>query len=106
MSTTFCPGLTGELIDTPAIGRWAAVTAAAVLSMPAPQVLVVQLHCLVLASIVGQVGIAGSDANELALCFNRATMRDDVRLPLIACINPSVAATIGAEKLVPKFVLI
>lgn len=94
------------------VGGTTDCTAASALTMPAPHSEVVQLHSASLvATGVVPVGVthAGTPVgcgNGVAVAFKRARMVSGVKLGFAPSINAIVPDTIGAEKLVPKFVLV
>src|SRR5437868_1685358 len=90
------------------MGRRAALIAPGAFAMPAPQVVVVQLHSAVCRSVLlagtWQFGTAVSleTGNVLAPSFSRAMSCAGFRLAFTLVIRPAMPATIGAEKLVPR----
>jgi hypothetical protein len=111
--STFCPGLTLAGVIIAAIGRCAAATAAAAFAMPAPHVDVVQLHSNPCTSPgpagtwhIGTVGSLDTGNGVVAPSMRRARICAGLRLPLTEDMRPAIAATIGAEKLVPTLRLI
>ena len=97
-----------------AIGRSAAATELAAFAMPAPQVLVVQRHCTTWksSSFTGtwQVGMFGSSAIVVgkgrAPSRRRASICAVERFALRESMSAAIPETIGAEKLVPRLVLV
>jgi hypothetical protein len=108
------PGITLVVVlaATAAIGRNAAFTACAALAIPAPQVVVVQLHSTVCRSVVldgiRHAGIVASDevGNGVAPSCRRAMSWLDFRLPFTESMSPAMPDTIGAAKLVPTFLFV
>ena len=92
--------LEGQEAVIDAAGRAMAVSAAPASSIPAPQVLVVQLHCRS-SLVAGQSGRPDSRVKGFALAFIRLITRAGVSASLVSNISPAVAAASGAEKLVP-----
>ena len=78
----------------------AAATAAAALSIPAPQLVVVQLHWPSLV-VSGQVGKLLSPGKTRAVRLMRLATSASPRAGLAAIISAAVPATRGTEKLVP-----
>ena len=77
-------------------------------AMPAPQVVVVQLHSLVCRSDelagtwhIGTVLSVDTGNGVVAPSCSRARISAGVRLPLTDSISPAVPATRGVAKLVP-----
>ena len=81
--------------------------------MPAPHVLVVQLHSLTCTSFgpvgtwhIGMVGSADCGNGVVAPSRSRARNCAALRLPLAPAISATMPETIGAAKLVPTFTLV
>src|SRR5690349_392724 len=97
-----------------AIGLSAAATEAAAFTMPAPQTEVVQMHCASWMSPefwgMWQVGTVGSSGTEVgkgrAPSFNRSWICRVDRFALRDSISAVMPETIGAEKLVPRLLLV
>ena len=110
---TVWPGATIAGADNAAIGRSAAESERAALAIPAPQVLVVQLHSLVCKSFcragirhIGTAGSADTGNGVVAPSRKRAISCSEPRLPFAPAMSPAMPATIGAEKLVPTLTLV
>ena len=93
--------------DTKTIGCCAAITAFRALTMPAPHCPATHAHSPLVGSVVGQVGTpAAPGGNAVALDSMRAISWAGVRLALTARISAAMPDTMGAEKLVPRLVLV
>jgi hypothetical protein len=94
--------------ETAAMGRSAAFTALSAFTMPVPHSPEAgQEHSLVVASSEGHTGRFAVFAGKGdALDSSRATSWDGVRLPFTVRISPAMPDTIGAEKLVPRLLLV
>src|SRR5882724_8131067 len=107
-SETFCPAETVAGTAMAAMGRRAALIAPGAFAIPAPQVLVVQLHSTFCtsAALAGTLQfstvVSLETGNVLAPSFRRAMSCEGRRFPFTLVISPAMPATIGAEKLVPR----
>ena len=86
-------------------------TAFNALTMPAPHKPAAQLHSLSLVTMgVVPVGVTqllvAVCGNAVAVVFNRAVMRSGLKFGFAPNIKAIVPDTIGAEKLVPRLVLV
>jgi hypothetical protein len=91
---------------TAAIGLSAAFTAFNALTIPAPQVVVVQAHSTFDEVLLEHTGVPVGCGYGLALASIRAISCAGVRFPFTERINAAIPETMGAEKLVPKLTLV
>lgn len=114
LKVAFCPAETEPGREMAAMGRSAASTALKASAMPAPQVAVVHRHCASWKSwlLAGtwQTGTAGSSATDVgkgrADSRRRSSSWRVDRFALRDNINAAIPETMGAEKLVPRLLLI
>lgn len=114
LNVAFCPGETEPGRETAAMGRSAASTALKASAMPAPQVAVVHRHCdswkSWLLAGTWQTGTAGSSATDVGKGRADSRRRSSIwrvdRFALRDNINAAIPETMGAEKLVPRLLLV
>ena len=93
-------------IFTADMGFSAAFTALNALTMPAPHVPVVQAHSTLELEPATHCAKPEGCGNGVALPLMRAISCGGVRLAFTERISAAMPETMGAEKLVPKFVLV